>query len=87
MTRYYFYNQPQLYIKQIIMVVKHGGWGNPRATSLLVQCHHKVHPPVNILKKKREYILQEGTSHSSMRTFLFCVKHQGPSICPPGFRQ
>ena len=29
MTRYYFYNQPRPYINQIIMVVKHGGWGIP----------------------------------------------------------
>lgn len=68
MTRYYFYNQPQLYIKQIIMVVKHGGWGNPRATSLLVQCHHKVHPPVNILKKR------ENTYYKRVRHTVPCVR-------------
>ena len=68
MTRYYFYNQPQLYIKQIIMVVKHGGWGNPRATSLLVPCHHKVHPPVNILKKR------ENTYYKRVRHTVPCVR-------------
>lgn len=37
--------------------------------------------------RNRENLLHGGTSHSSMGTFLFFVKHQGPSICPPGFRQ
>lgn len=68
----YFYNQHQFYREHSR---GHGG-GTARAAG-----------PGKPSAPNRENLLQGGTSHSSMGTFLFLVKHQGPSICPPGFRQ
>ena len=71
MTRYYFYNQQQLYLKQIIMVVKLGvGRGAPRAISLPVPHHHKVHPTVNTLKNKE----RENTYYKRVRHTVPCVR-------------
>lgn len=53
MTRYYFYNQPRLYIKQIITVVKHGGWGIPELPASWYHLITKYTPQSTFEKKER----------------------------------